>query len=206
MRILALAVLPFLLPVMAGPQAWGGTAKGKSCTDCHKKIVSGKILHPAFSKYLREDQGCEICHTAPHKEKRPSHSLVSPVPDLCFMCHDRGAFSKKNVHPPVAGGDCSSCHDPHSTNAPSLLREPVPFLCPTCHPDRADGTHVLNRYGIGNVHPVQGRRDPSRPTTEIVCTSCHDPHSSDQRSLFSGNSENDDVLCLRCHRKVTVGP
>ena len=42
--------------------------------------------------------------------------------EICFMCHDQAAFSKKTVHPPVAAMMCTSCHNPHSSNQQRMLR------------------------------------------------------------------------------------
>lgn len=193
-------------PILAFNAVTVSAAQGQSCANCHKKIVAGKFVHPAFSEYLREEQGCAICHSKPHADKKPSLSLVTPLPDLCFSCHDRSPFANKHVHAPVQSGDCSTCHSPHTSDNPFLLREPIPFLCPTCHPDKLDGKHVLSRYGIGNIHPVQGKRDPSRPKRELVCTSCHAPHAAAHQFLFPDDSSSIDALCLRCHRKVTVAP
>ena len=179
----------------------------KTCTDCHKKVISKRVVHAPLNNDVRIEQGCALCHAAPHAKKKGELSLAAPVPDLCYMCHDKADYTKKNIHPPVAGGDCLACHNPHATDAPRLLNQPLPFVCQNCHPDKTNGKHILGGYGFGNDHPIQGRIDPSRKGRELGCVSCHDPHASQKTMLFvndeAGNPEN---LCQLCHSKVTVRP
>jgi predicted CXXCH cytochrome family protein len=198
--VIFLAALHLVVVATAG-------AAEKTCIDCHKKVFSKRVVHAPLNQYVRMEQGCELCHTAPHAKKKGALSLAAPVPDLCFMCHDKAAFSKQNIHPPVAGGDCLTCHNPHSADAPRLLNQPVPFICQNCHPDKTSGKHILGGYGFGDNHPIQGRIDPSRKGQELGCASCHNPHSSQKKNLFvndeAGSPEN---LCLLCHSKVAVRP
>ena len=189
----------------AGP-AGAGTA-AKTCVDCHKTVIAKRVVHSAISQYARMEQGCDPCHTAPHAKKKGELSLAAAVPELCYMCHDQGKFSKKNVHPPVAGGDCLACHNPHASDAPRLLSQPVPAICQNCHPDKNNGKHILAGYGFGDNHPIQGRLDPTRKGRELGCVSCHDPHSSSGRTLFvNDEASGSGNLCLLCHTKVTVRP
>ncbi len=100
-------------------------------------------------------------------------------PELCFQCHDKGMFTKKTVHPPVAAGMCTSCHNPHSTAAPKLLI--AENICLTCHDQKAftDGK---------DVHP---------PVAAGMCPSCHNPHSTDTQHLLKA-----DPVCMNCHDKA----
>jgi predicted CXXCH cytochrome family protein len=183
------------------------TAAEKSCIDCHKKVIAKRTVHPAISQYARMEQGCPSCHREPHAKKKGALSLVSPVPDLCYMCHDKANFSKSQVHPPVAGGECLVCHNPHASDAPPLLTQPLPFLCQSCHPDKTNGKHILGGYGLGDNHPIQGRIDPSRKGHELGCSSCHHPHSSRKKNLLVNDEANSPAnLCLVCHTKITVRP
>ena len=182
-------------------------AAEKTCVECHKKVIAKRVVHSAVSQYARMEQGCEACHTAPHAKKKGELSLAAKVPELCYMCHDQGTFTKKNIHPPVAGGDCLTCHNPHASDSPRLLNQAVPALCQNCHPDKINGKHILAGYGFGDNHPILGRIDPIRKGRELGCASCHDPHSSAKPHLFVNSEASDpDNLCMACHRKITVRP
>jgi len=200
---ITITVLAGLLPILVTA---AGAAE-KTCIDCHKTVISKRVVHAALNQFVRMEHGCASCHTDPHAKKKGALSLAAPVPELCFMCHDKTKFSKKNIHPPVAGGGCLACHNPHSADAPRLLSQPVPFICQNCHPDKTNGKHILGSYGFGDNHPIQGRIDPSRKGQELGCASCHNAHSSQKKNLLvndeAGSPEN---ICLLCHSKVTVRP
>ncbi len=220
------------------------SAKEQQCLDCHAKVQSGKVVHAALG------MGCESCHTAPHAKKKPELSLMSEVPELCFNCHDKGAFTKKSQHTAVAGGMCTSCHNPHSgdnekllvTTPPELcytchdkqlfskrvvhppvkdgqctfchnphssdnaynLSQPAADLCVMCHDKQASGRHVMAGFSAGDTHPVKGKPDPSKPGRELACTSCHAPHSSNMKFLFTNETASPDNLCLMCHKKIML--
>ena len=122
---------------------------GALCADCHDvgaKAAAARTPHPPA---LEE---CTECHD-PHTSAQP-HLLRAAVNEVCFRCHDSREFALHAVntgrvgsgHPLKADRDparkgesfsCASCHDPHSTNTPSLLRfeAQTPFdLCQHCHP------------------------------------------------------------------------
>lgn len=198
--------IAFLVVLSFVPAAVSNAAE-KTCIDCHKKVFAKRVVHAPLNQYVRKEQGCELCHTASHAKKKGELSLAAPVPELCFMCHDKANFTKKNIHPPVAGGDCLSCHNPHSTDAPRLLTQQVPVVCRTCHPDKTNGKHILGGYGFGDNHPIMGYLDPSRKGQELGCSSCHDPHSSGKKALLVNDEQNSpENICLLCHTRITVRP
>ena len=198
----------FLVLVLCfGHSALAATpSKDRSCLDCHKKLIARAAIHPVIAQYARMDQGCPSCHEEPHGKNKSKKSLIAVVPDLCLQCHDKAKMDRKTVHPPVAAGDCLGCHDPHASDTQSLLLQPLPYLCQNCHPGMQDGKHVLRGLGLGDNHPIQGRKDPSRSRRELTCVSCHDPHSSDQPNLFTSASPDEKSLCRKCHVPVTVRP
>ena len=166
------------------------------CYGCHdRSMFEKKVIHAAVG------MGCTGCHN-PHASKNPK-LLLAALPDLCYNCHDKGVFTKKSVHPPVAAGMCTSCHSPHSSDQASLLLRPVSDLCITCH-TTITGSHVLANYGLGDVHPLKGKPDPSKAGRELSCISCHDPHSSSEQKLLRNGTGSPTSHCLRCHTKVVV--
>ena len=92
--IMLVLVLPTLSP-----------AAELNCTKCHGKLAKGKFVHKALS------MGCTACHggidtkAMPHKKTNAlAKGLTSEPPGLCYGCHDKGIFTKKNVHAAVAMG------------------------------------------------------------------------------------------------------
>lgn len=156
------------------------------CLTCHKQLTQEKNVHAAVQ------MGCPTCHTAidastvPHKKTgKTAKGLSVDQPDLCYGCHDKALFAKKNVHAAVGMG-CTGCHNPHSSKNPKLLTAEVPGLCFTCH----DKAAFSRKY----VHaPVAGG----------MCLSCHNPHSSDAMALLTKAPEQ---VCLDCHAAVPKKP
>jgi len=161
--------------------ARGLSAADVDCSMCHPDLAKKKTVHAAVN------MGCPTCHTSlnaaemPHKVTgKVAKGLSADQPDLCYGCHDKGIFSKKNVHAALAMG-CASCHNPHSTDTQKLLVADMPGLCYNCH----DKTKFENK----TIHP---------PVAGGMCTSCHNPHSSDSQKLLLGEAPD---LCYTCHDK-----
>ncbi len=108
-------------------------------------------------------------------------------------CH-AALVKAKNVHP--AAESCDSCHESVSTPHPTkgkktfkLTQEP-PGLCFGCH----------DAFGKkSDVHP---------PVKDGACTTCHDPHASNEAKLLMQPLKD---LCTTCHSdkgdaKVPHGP
>lgn len=147
------------------------------CAKCHKHIATKKFVHTAMQ------MGCESCHSEPHQKKsRFPKGLSSSMPDLCYGCHDKAKFSKKSIHAPVAGGMCSGCHDPHTSDNAKLLLGEGADLCFNCH-DKKD---------------FSGKRIAHAPVMGGMCSSCHAPHSSESEKLLLSAQPG---LCFTCHDK-----
>ncbi len=182
-RIIALFTSLVMALVLISSHA---AAADIDCLKCHSKLTKGTVVHAAVS------MGCTACHTAidaktvPHKKSgAAAHGLSAEQPDLCYGCHAKEAFEKKDIHPALGMG-CTSCHNPHSSNIPKLLLSEAPELCFTCH-DKA----LFNKK---TVHaPVAGG----------MCLTCHVPHSSNEVALLA-NSPYD--LCVTCHSEIPQKP
>jgi DmsE family decaheme c-type cytochrome len=104
---------------------------------------------------------------------------------LCLSCHDQFQEKLKSpfVHTPVKAGDCTDCHDPHTSSHGKLLSEGPNQICFNCHdqivPAKAKSSHKV--------------------VSEGNCVKCHDPHASEQKFVLlkSGND-----LCISCHKKM----
>lgn len=152
-----------------------GAEEGCTSDKCHAKVLKGSTVHPIA-------ETCETCHESvatPHPKKgEKTFKLTQEPPDLCFTCHDRDAFQKSDVHPPVQSGMCTSCHNPHSSAEPKLLAQPMKDLCGTCHAD-----HVSFKVMHG-------------PASTGACTACHSPHASEHKKLLAKEPPD---LCFTCH-------
>lgn len=98
----------------------------------------------------------------------------------CASCHS-AQVKFANLH--AAAEDCTSCHEASATPHPQKgkktfkLAQEVPALCLSCH----------DAFTKEFVHP---------PAKEGSCTTCHDPHGSDQARLLIAVPKE---LCASCH-------
>jgi predicted CXXCH cytochrome family protein len=178
-RLPAILLPVLLLAVIFGVPHAG--AANVDCLKCHGKLLKKKVVHPAVR------MGCTACHTGvdatvvPHRfTNKIRLGLFADVPDLCYGCHGKKMFEGKDVHPPVAEGLCTMCHNPHSADRAHLLVSAFPALCFTCH-DQKKFT------GKKVVHP---------PVAEGLCTVCHEPHRSAEPHLLVKAIPG---LCFQCH-------
>ena len=103
---------------------------------------------------------------------------------VCNTCHDMPAelgVPPVSAHAPVTEGQCTSCHNPHSTADKSLLVDRADRICLTCHTD------LKQRMAEGRVHDPAGEGD---------CLGCHRPHNAAFASLLQDNPT---TICLGCH-------
>lgn len=163
-------------------QAVAAAPETENCVtaQCHDALRKEKFVHNP----VREGM-CTTCHQAaddPQKKTRhPGNLVITLVQQgagLCAMCHEP-KDTKKVVHAPIKGGDCTTCHDPHRSANKGMLKEALPALCFQCHPDSMIKQKVL--------HP---------PVAGGDCSGCHDNHQSDfpNRLVQEGNA-----LCFQCH-------
>ncbi len=226
-----LHVLAFRLITVAAVLILGSTgtyAEDVDCSMCHPDLAKKKTVHAAVS------MGCTGCHTSlnvaevPHKVtgKFPK-GLSAEQPDLCYGCHDKGIFTKKNVHAALAMG-CTSCHNPHSSDNQKLLLADAPDLCYTCHDKTGfnnTSTHSPVAGGMcGSCHEVHsaklqklliarppdlcftchdknkftGMKTVHGPVEKGLCTACHTPHASSAPKLLLDKTPD---VCFRCHSR-----
>lgn len=147
---------PVVTAFIHGPKAAG------QCYQCHEtsnslqfKGTGGKPLR-SFGKSRRTGI---------------TGRLVTPLKDLCTECHTsksaESVYMKELwLHGPVASGNCTACHDPHSSSYEYMLLEGrSPDLCTRCH----TGEFML----ITEDH-----------TASSECVSCHNAHMGKNRFLL----------------------
>jgi len=171
--------------------------KDNACYVCHKRMGGQKFVHTPVSMY-----SCVQCHSL---QSTPKYSIVKRDAALCFDCHkDKQKEFKdfKFLHGPVAGDMCEICHDPHSSENPEQLLQPVNKLCLSCHEQVAAGIHVI-ALGDGSSHPIADKTDPSERGRgrELSCISCHNPHGGAARYYYVTGTDVKMELCQACHKK-----
>jgi len=170
-----------------------------TCYSCHGDITSYSFVHgPGFV------WNCLTCHDS---QGEPKYALKYPVPELCYKCHveqKQQRSGKKSYHAPYITDKCGICHNPHASDNPCRLDQPIWLLCVSCHPDLGDGSHIIAPYFWGTrhrTHPTHGVPDPSRKGHELTCASCHDPHASDSPMFITKYGPRSFDLCMKCHRR-----
>ena len=127
---------------------------GMACTECHDDRLSKTNKHPPAA------EDCTYCHSRHGTETGNPARLYEKINATCLNCHDMGTSFGTYGRPPgghpVAGHSvegpkdklhperemsCASCHNPHSSDMPSLFRydfKKEPYAgqaCAVCHFD-----------------------------------------------------------------------
>jgi DmsE family decaheme c-type cytochrome len=151
------------------------------CLSCHN---TGEQFYWPNGMHARRNVACVQCHSM-HASKDPGHTKLLKYPSatlICSQCHrERKLTTQKSAHMPLREGemDCASCHNPHGTPTPAMLRaNTVNDLCTNCHADRRG--------------PFLWEHAPVREN----CLNCHDPHGSNNDKLLVSRRP---YLCQRCH-------
>lgn len=159
------------------------------CYSCHStkevKFKAG-LVHPPV-----EEGQCLTCHN-PHASDSPS-LLVDMERKVCFQCHvevQETVLTSLSSHPlkVVDGRQCTTCHNPHSSEQKFLFKLPALELCASCHERHARFTHPIG----------EGVTDP-RSGLMLTCVTCHEPHGTQFRFTLRGNPDRE--LCVQCHKQ-----
>jgi DmsE family decaheme c-type cytochrome len=149
------------------------------CTACHSK---GPHLFWKGSAHESRDVACTSCHRV-MENISARHQLAKPTEiETCGTCHlQKRAQQMRFSHMPLREGKmtCTSCHNPHGTTNPSLLKEiSVNDTCYTCHAEKR-GPFLW----------------PHAPVVES-CVNCHEPHGSNHERMLKVAKPR---LCQQCH-------
>ena len=197
--------------------------QGTKCIECHEDLIKKKTVHPPAG------EACDTCHEYTEKGEGAQVKLAAQGNELCFICHSEKQESlkaKKFTHAPITDLGCTTCHSPHATDFPRLLKTELSQLCLSCH--RADGKYQKNAAGNIMVlpstavpagyldkvkrilvdaayrghpywsHPVAGVPDPQQKGKEMSCVSCHDAHVGNSIKRFKKDMIGQ-ALCIACH-------
>ncbi len=157
------------------------SVRNEVCLKCHQK---GERLFWAGSVHDTNGLACASCHvvhTGPGIATRFQLARLT-VEDTCATCHKEQVRAQMRFsHHPLREGkmNCASCHNPHGTISPKLVRGlSNRELCFTCHAQYR-GPFIFQ-------HP---------PVMED-CFNCHQPHGSAYPALLKSPPIR---LCRECH-------
>lgn len=104
---------------------------------------------------------------------------------MCVECHKdiQDTLKRPFVHAPLKDGECSGCHNPHTSHHGKLLSDDINSLCTKCHKDVIPETYR-------SIHGV---------VAEGNCVRCHDPHASDNKFVLLNKGNQ---LCFECHKDL----
>jgi predicted CXXCH cytochrome family protein len=132
------------------------------CMQCHTE-VKHQFNQPFHHKVLEGAMKCTDCHNAHGGFESKQTRLATGADAGCVKCHadKQGPFVYE--HAPVKTEGCASCHTPHGSSNPRLLRtSAVAQLCLECH--SVD-------HGVGAVEPGGPQHNLNLQYKD--CTACH---------------------------------
>ena len=149
------------------------------CLQCHERTAR---LFWQGSAHESRDIACTNCHTVMENVSPSSQLAKADELETCGQCHapQRAGQLKFSRHPLAEGKmNCTSCHNPHGSVTPALLKENS--LNDTCYTFHAE------------------KRGPflweHAPVTES-CSNCHDPHGTNHEGMLKVTKPR---LCQQCH-------
>lgn len=132
------------------------------CMGCHTE-TKHQFNMPFKHKVLEGAMKCSDCHNAHGGFEQKQARLATGADAACLKCHTdkQGPFTYE--HAPVKTEGCVSCHTPHGSANPRLLRtSSVAQLCLECH---------TQDHGVGAQEPVGPAHRLDLQYRD--CTACH---------------------------------
>ncbi len=195
------------------------------CRGCHSKEGALKMFHPlaasppegmvpeGWARRKDGSLGCQTCHLAGHGPPDPDNVKMlkgggyEQRNDICFQCHDPGAYAGRNIHAEIVGfKGCEFCHAVKGRTAlrpegrvGDLLAEPT-LLCLLCHdppPHPAGFSHTVKPEDRSFV----SLNEEATPLSlgKITCHTCHDSHSPWIEEKFLRTAGMSAPVCHNCH-------
>jgi DmsE family decaheme c-type cytochrome len=175
-------------------------AASQTCMQCHSQVKA----HASWRGSKHESAGlsCLSCHSAHHSQPLTADgkfaaSFREPaaetkllkgksVTDTCFQCHSevRKAQYQRSTHlfrneDREHTQNCSSCHEPHGSLGPKMMRTAtVNETCYQCHDEKRGPflwEHAPAREDCGTCHKAHGSNNPAllQARANVLCQQCH---------------------------------
>ena len=171
----------------------------QKCFACHNnksRWLSAEYIHGPVAL-----AGCLVCHD-PHGGDNQNFLWAEDPLELCIACHDDKEslvttnVRSEQVHGIIPKRGCVVCHDPHATENPFMLKQPVNVLCSGCHfwLDKTKRGHPVDNHPVAAPSEMRVKGKPLR------CTSCHNPHSSSYVYMLFETPMRGQI-CRACHAK-----
>lgn len=170
-------------------------AEDSPCYTCHRNKGGRRYSHRPFAAGY-----CFSCHQVLQGARK--YATRKPDREGCFVCHSaegRHWKGQKVHHGPTATGNCTLCHDPHSSDWPALEQLHPTDLCINCHADKKSGAHVIAGF-FGKGHPVKAPVNPLKKERPFSCAGCHNPHAGKTQNLLNQERDNLANYCQICHK------
>lgn len=132
------------------------------CLRCHTE-AKHQFNQPFHHKVLEGAMKCSDCHNAHGGFETKQARLTTGTDAACVKCHadKQGPFTFE--HAPVKTEGCASCHTPHGSANPKMLRtSSVAQLCLECH---------SQDHGVGAAEPAGPAHNLNLQYRD--CTTCH---------------------------------
>ena len=168
----------------------------QDCLSCHARDFNRANIQR--SQHTLNNVACTSCHSIHHSPTQ-KFLLAKQQREVCYGCHStvRSQFAMPSKHRVEEGFmQCSDCHNPHGTFAPTwrmgqrprMVEQVLPNeeACIKCHADKR-GPFVYE-------HP---------PVRVEGCESCHYPHGSMNARLLKRPVVF--TVCLECHNGGGTG-
>lgn len=160
------------------------------CKECHSVRVAEMMNKPRVHWALADDTSCLHCHAA-HASRAPK-LVPARLDSVCSSCHpDTIARQRRSPtkHAPVRDGNCTACHDPHSSENVLMLKDAsASESCTKCHDWQRHASHPIGAQV----------KDPRNRNLTIGCLSCHRAHGTEYKNMSPYPTSTD--LCTKCHQ------
>ncbi|HCJ66407.1 MAG TPA: hypothetical protein DHV62_03545, partial [Elusimicrobia bacterium] len=144
-----------------------------NCLSCHS-------AHASDNQKMFNDTGkdCTNCHKVEEKKITQAHAGIFVSRDKCFNCHN--LRKPASAHPDFANKNCFACHSAKTKEGKIELVKTGKELCYLCHPAIKESLDKKYPHGI---------------VKDGECNTCHEVHSSLERSLLNATGND----CGTCH-------